>query len=118
MNTKIGDVWNSVPKEVDMQQHDWGVSEALRYRFTKELLGKASVSYDVRLPTDAELIGDGFLIAPSGDLKPERGTNANIGLMYDKKDWFRIVAGGGKRILLLPARYDTLYAQLRAGQIH
>lgn len=41
MNTKIGDVWNSVPKEVDMQQHDWGVSEALRYRFTKELLGKA-----------------------------------------------------------------------------
>mgnify|MGYP003069805796 FL=1 len=85
MNTKIGDVWNSVPKEVDMQQHDWGVSEALRYRFTKELLGKASVSYDVRLPTDAELIGDGFLIAPSGDLKPERGTNANIGLMYDKK---------------------------------
>jgi len=85
MNTKIGDVWNSVPKEVDMQQHDWGVSEALRYRFTKELLGKASVSYDVRLPTDAELIGDGFLIAPSGDLKPERGINANIGLMYDKK---------------------------------
>ena len=85
MNTKIGDVWNSVPKEVDMQQHDWGVSEALRYRFTKELLGKASVSYDVRLPTDAELIGDGFLIAPSGDLKPERGTNANIGLMYDKQ---------------------------------
>lgn len=85
MNTKIGDVWNSVPKEVDMQQHDWGVSEALRYRFTKELLGKASVSYDVRLPTDAELIGDGFLIAPSGDLKPERGTNANIGLMYDKE---------------------------------
>ena len=85
MNTKIGDVWNSVPKEVDMQQHDWGVSEALRYRFTKELLGKASVSYDVRLPTDAELIGDGFLIAPSGDLKPERGTIANIGLMYDKK---------------------------------
>ena len=85
MNTKIGDVWNSVPKEVDMQQHDWGVSEALRYRFTKELLGKASVSYDVRLPTDAELIGDGFLIAPSGDLKPERGTNVNIGLMYDKK---------------------------------
>ena len=45
----------------------------------------SSVSYDVRLPTDAELIGDGFLIAPSGDLKPERGTNANIGLMYDKK---------------------------------
>ena len=78
MNTKIGDVWNSVPKEVDMQQHDWGVSEALRYRFTKELLGKASVSYDVRLPTDAELIGDGFLIAPSGDLKPERGTNAQL----------------------------------------
>ncbi len=85
MDTKIGDIWSSVPKEVDMQQHDWGVSEALRYRFTKELLGKASVSYDVRLPTDAELIGDGFLIAPSGDLKPERGTNANIGLMYDKK---------------------------------
>ena len=86
-----------------MQQHDWGVSEALRYRFTKELLGKASVSYDVRLPTDAELIGDGFLIAPSGDLKPERGTNANIGLMYDKK------IGSG----LLPVEVNGFFSYLQ-----
>ena len=85
MDTKIGDVWNPVPKEVDMKQHSWGISEALRYRFTKELMGKFSVGYDVRLPTEEELIGNGFLIAPSGDLKPERGTNANIGLLYDKK---------------------------------
>lgn len=85
MDTKIGDIWNSVPKEVNMQQHNWGISEALRYRFTKELMGKFSIGYDVRLPTEEELIGNGFLIAASGDLKPERGTNANIGLLYDKK---------------------------------
>lgn len=83
-DTKIGDIWNSVPKEVNLRNHSWGISEALRYRFTKSLLGKASVSYDVRLPTDGELIGDGFLVTPAGDLKPERGTNANIGLIYDK----------------------------------
>lgn len=53
-----------------MQQHDWGVSEALRYRFTKSCW-ESLVSYDVRLPTDAELIGDGC-IAPSGDLKREK----------------------------------------------
>lgn len=85
MDTKIGDIWSIADKEVNLRNHNWGVSEALRYRFTEELMGKMSVGYDVRLPTDAELIGDGFLIAASGDLEPERGTNANIGFIYDKK---------------------------------
>ncbi len=45
---------------------------------------KASASYDVRLPSDNELLGDGFLIMPSGDLIPERNTSGNVGLMYSK----------------------------------
>ena len=61
------------------------ISNALRYRFTEELMGKVSAAYEVRTPTESELIGDGYLVAPSGDLLPERGMNMNIGAIWDKK---------------------------------
>ncbi len=72
-------------KNINNFKNDWAFTEAIRYRFTSEFLAKASLAYDVRLPSDNELLGDGFLIRPSGDLKPERNTSANIGLMYDKR---------------------------------
>ncbi len=71
-------------KDVDNFKTNWGISEAIRYRFTPEFLLKASASYDVRLPSDKELLGDGFLIRASGDLIPERNTSCNVGLMYSK----------------------------------
>ncbi len=71
-------------KDIDNFKKNWGISEAIRYRFTPELLAKASLTYDVRLPSDKELLGDGFLIMPSGDLIPERNTSGNVGLMYSK----------------------------------
>ncbi len=80
---KLADL-DRTPTDIDNRQSAYGINEAIRYRFSPALLAKASVSYDVRLPTDDELLGDGFLIAPAGNLEPEKGVTANLGLMYDK----------------------------------
>lgn len=69
---------------VDLKKHYWGVNNALRYRFSSELMGKLSAAYEVRTPTETELIGDGYLLAPSGDLLPERGVNVNLGAIWDR----------------------------------
>lgn len=71
------------PQLISNKKSDFGFSEALRYRFTPEWLVKASVSYDVRLPSEQELIGDGFLIEAAGNLNPEHNTSFNLGFMYD-----------------------------------
>lgn len=84
MKTTQYDLFGIQKEDVKLHKHNWGVSEAIRYRFTPQLLAKASAAYEVRLPTETELIGDGFLLAPSGNLNPERGTNFNIGMLYDK----------------------------------
>lgn len=72
-------------RPINLEKHYWGIGNALRYRFSKELMGKISAAYEVRTPTEGELIGDGYLVAPSGNLLPERGTNINIGAIWDKK---------------------------------
>lgn len=70
-------------KDINNLKNDWGINEAIRYRFTPDFLAKASIGYDIRLPSDNELLGDGFLIVPSGDLVPERNTSFNLGFIYD-----------------------------------
>ena len=72
-------------KPVDLKKHYWGISDALRYRIDEQLMGKLSAAYEVRTPTETELIGDGYLIAPAGDLLPERGFNVNLGAIWDKQ---------------------------------
>lgn len=42
-----------------------------------------SGSWEVRTPSESELLGDGYMIRPSGDLLPERGVNGNVGLLFD-----------------------------------
>jgi outer membrane receptor protein involved in Fe transport len=56
----------------------------MRFRITPDFLIKTSLAYDVRLPSESELLGDGFIIAPAGNLEPERNTSFNLGFMYDK----------------------------------
>ena len=70
---------------VHLEKHYWGISDALRYRFMPEWMGKFSVAYEVRTPTENELIGDGYLLSPSGDLRPERGVNVNLGTLWDRR---------------------------------
>jgi outer membrane cobalamin receptor len=73
-----------IPEKIDNTKSNCGFTNAMRYRFTPEFLVKASAAYDIRLPSDDELLGDGFIVAAAGNLDPERGTAFNIGLMYDK----------------------------------
>lgn len=64
-------------------KHDFGVSESMRYSLLSSLYAKGSIAYDVRLPSEEELLGDGWLIEPSTELTPERNTSLNLGLLYN-----------------------------------
>ncbi|MCL3781981.1 TonB-dependent receptor [Prolixibacteraceae bacterium JC049] len=104
MKTTLVSLYGTGDKEpVDMQKNNWGINNALRYRFTPSLLAKASLAYDVRLPAENELIGDGFLIVPAGNLEPERNTSVNLGFMYDHTN------SNGKR---LQVELNTFYMYL------
>lgn len=70
-------------KDINVRKNDIGFSDAVRYRFTPNFLAKLSAGYDVRIPSEIELLGDGNLIEPSESLLPERNTSINIGVMYD-----------------------------------
>lgn len=86
IKTTLVDLFTEEEKPHDYQKSDIGFSNALRYRFTPGFLIKASYGYDVRLPSENELIGDGFMIMPAGDLEPERNSSLNFGFMYDHTD--------------------------------
>jgi outer membrane cobalamin receptor len=91
MQTQLVDLYaiSRTPEDIDMQKHDFGASDAIRFRITNDFLVKASLAYDVRLPAENELLGDGFIVAPSGTLKPERNTSFNLGFMYDKTNYYK-----------------------------
>lgn len=55
----------------------------MRYRFTPSFMVKLSGGYDVRIPSENELLGDGYTISPSERLLPERNLSANVGVLYD-----------------------------------
>jgi len=71
-------------EDINMKKNNYGVSNAMRYKFLPDFLAKASLAYDMRLPNESELLGDGFVIAPAGNLEPERNTSFNLGLLLDR----------------------------------
>jgi outer membrane cobalamin receptor len=71
------------PENIKNEKFDYGVSDAMRYKFSPEFLIKGSFAYDLRLPSSEELVGDGFAIEPSEFLDPERNASVNIGFMYN-----------------------------------
>lgn len=84
IKTKLVDIFTGKSTNIDMLKTNFGINNGIRYRFTPQSLMKLSAAYDVRLPAENELLGDGFLIIPSGNLVPERNSSFNIGFMYDK----------------------------------
>ena len=94
---------SSETEKVDMLKRDFGISNALRYRFTPDFMGKFSVGYDVRLPAESELLGDGYAVAPSGNLLPERNTSINLGFLFDRT---------GKSASNLQLELNTFYGYL------
>lgn len=84
MDTKNNNIYGAEGiKEVNLNKSDFGISDAMRYKFTPDFIGKLAVGYDVRIPTETELLGDGYSITPSEQLLPERNTSINAGLLYD-----------------------------------
>jgi len=91
-DTKILEyVYINKPQDISLSKNYWGLSESLRYRFTKELLIKASLSSEVRIPTSEELVGNGYSILPSSDLEPERCNGFNVGMLYHKGNPFGFI---------------------------
>ncbi|MDR1585180.1 MAG: TonB-dependent receptor, partial [Prevotellaceae bacterium] len=85
MQTKKAPIYGSDNvKDIDLLKKDIGVSNAMRYKFTRDFMAKLSGGYDVRIPTETELLGDGYSISPSEALLPERNTSVNFGLLYDR----------------------------------
>ena len=103
MNTHMSSIMSSEAEKVDMLKRDFGISNALRYRFTPDFMGKLSVGYDVRLPAESELLGDGYTVAPSGNLLPERNTSVNLGFLLDRT---------GKDASNLQVEVNTFYGYL------
>ena len=83
MHTQMAPLFVPGKYDVDVHKSNWGVNNALRYRFLPSLMGKLSAGYEVRIPSETELLGDGISIVPSADLLPERNTSANIGVLFD-----------------------------------
>ncbi len=85
MKTKYQDVYVTMvkPKNILLNKSDFGFSNAFRYRFTPNFMGKFSVGYDVRIPSENELLGNGYTIEPAQSLTPERSTSVNLGVLYD-----------------------------------
>ena len=84
MDTKYENLYVTVPVEdISLRKTSAGFSEAMRYRITPGLMAKLSGGYDVRIPAENELLGDGSTIAPSEQLMPERNLSFNAGLLYD-----------------------------------
>lgn len=74
-----------VKGDLDRSNTYYGGGDALRYRFTEALLAKVSYEYATRLPRGIELFGDGVLVRPNTDLKPERSHNVNLGPRLELK---------------------------------
>ena len=81
----------------------------MRWKFSDELLAKASFNSEVRIPSTEELIGNGYSILPSPALKPERTTGYNIGLLYHKA-----LKDGGMIEMELNSFYNTLEDMIRS----
>ncbi|ALC97500.1 TonB-dependent receptor [Capnocytophaga sp. oral taxon 323] len=83
MHTQMAPLFVPGKYDVDVSKSDFGVNNAMRYRFLPSLMGKLSAGYEVRIPSETELLGDGIAVIPIPDLLPERNLSANLGLLFD-----------------------------------
>ena len=79
------------PVDISLSRNYWGASEAMRYKFNKYLLAKASFSTEVRIPTAEELTGNGYSILPATNLEPERCKGMNAGLLYHRGNQYGFI---------------------------
>lgn len=84
MKTRNQNIYTRTPPvDINLTKKSLGFSDAMRYRFTPYFMVKLSGGYDVRIPSENELLGDGYIISPSERLMPERNMSTNLGFFYD-----------------------------------
>ena len=96
------------PQPVKTSKNYIGFSNAMRYKFTNDLMLKASFNSEVRIPTSEELIGNGYSILASPALRPERTSGVSLGLLYR-----HIKADGGLIEVELNGFYNQLEDMIR-----
>ncbi|WP_437711637.1 TonB-dependent siderophore myxochelin receptor MxcH [Sorangium sp. So ce448] len=79
-------VAGDLARDRDGSTHRFGIGDALRYRFTPWLYGKASYEWATRLPSPDEVFGDNTFIAANLGLDPEVSHNVNLGLTLDARE--------------------------------
>ncbi|MBF1565110.1 MAG: TonB-dependent receptor, partial [Prevotella salivae] len=94
----------SAPEPVSVSKSYFGFNDAMRYKLTNDWMVKASFNSEVRIPTNEELIGNGYSILASPALKPERTSGVNVGMMYR-----HIKQNGG----LVEIEFNGFYNQLK-----
>lgn len=57
----------------------WGITEALKYRFSSTSFIRGALELTYRLPDREELFGNNVFLVPNFELTPERSFNANLG---------------------------------------
>ncbi len=72
----------SLPEDININKTGLGISDAFRYKFTRDFMLKYSMAYDLRLPSENELLGDGINVSASQELLPERNLSFNLGFLY------------------------------------
>lgn len=82
--TAFQNIYTNTPAEqIRINKINGGCNDALRFRITRACMAKLSGGYDVRIPSESELLGDGYSITPSEQLQPERNANLNAGFLFD-----------------------------------
>ncbi|QIH34243.1 TonB-dependent receptor [Sphingobacterium sp. DR205] len=92
----------------------FGISEALKYMLSKRTYIRLSGELATRLPEQSEILGNGSYVLSNFNIKPEKSSNANLGLRttpYDKLDieinsFYRIT-----KDLILSTPVNLIYAQ-------
>lgn len=86
-----GKVTNTISKaeETPVQNAGWSVAQSLKYNFPNGWLLRASAENTYRLPDQIEVFGDNIFIMSNLRLKPEKSTNVNIGVRYQKNNRYR-----------------------------
>ena len=96
------------PQPVKISKNFFGFSDAMRYKFSNDLMIKFSFNSEVRIPTSEELIGNGYSILASPALKPERTSGINLGVLYR-----HIKTDGGLIEIELNGFYNQLKDMIR-----
>ncbi|QDO92568.1 TonB-dependent receptor [Formosa sediminum] len=78
------------PEEVEARISNFGLGNSIRYHINDKLNTRFSIEQATRLPTQAEIFGDGSTSIANFGLKPEQSLNANLGLDYANNSNFSV----------------------------